>query len=352
MDPVGYQGIIFSVKQFTFFALPALLIGLSSGTQAAQYYNCGTDSGCVPVRVLATSDQLKTRYPIVFAHGFSGFNNIGPVNYWYQIPEELARGGATSYVTKVTAFNDSDLRGEQLLQQVEEILAIRGEPNGKVNLIGHSQGGFSARYVLGVRPDLVASVTSVGSPHAGTLVADAILQARQGLSSSGTLGQLTAAGAVTLFNNFGKLIGLLSGGGEVGPQNIEAALRSFSVASVSSFNTRFPLGLPAQRCGEGSYTVNDGARKINLYSWTGIGSVTNVADASDYVLKPFRTLLNEKSDSLIGQCSAHFGRVTSDSYNMNHLDEINQLFGLVDIFSVNPKTVYRLHALRLKADGQ
>jgi pimeloyl-ACP methyl ester carboxylesterase len=33
-------------------------------------------------------------------------------------------------------FNSTEVRGEQLAQQVEEIIAITGKP--KVNLIGHS----------------------------------------------------------------------------------------------------------------------------------------------------------------------------------------------------------------------
>ena len=36
-------------------------------------------------------------------------------------------------------FNSNEVRGEQLAQQVEEIIAITGQ--SKVNLIGHSQGG-------------------------------------------------------------------------------------------------------------------------------------------------------------------------------------------------------------------
>ena len=69
------------------------------------------------------------------------------------------------YVTEVSQLNTSELRGEELLAQVEEIVAISGKP--KVNLIGHSQGGPTIRYVAGVRPDLIASVTSVARAPLG-----------------------------------------------------------------------------------------------------------------------------------------------------------------------------------------
>ena len=40
-----------------------------------------------------------------------------------------------------------------------------------------------------------------------------------------------------------------------------------------------------------------------------------------------------------------------DDYSMNHLDEVNLMFGLRDIFSTDPKSVYRSHANRLKLAG-
>jgi triacylglycerol lipase len=36
---------------------------------------------------------------------------------------------------------------------------------------------------------------------------------------------------------------------------------------------------------------------------------------------------------------------------MNHLDEVNQVIGLVSIFESNPTTVFRAHANRLKNAG-
>lgn len=108
-----------------------------------------------------------------------GFIQIGTdqfgLDYWYQILPDLARNGANVWATRVSPFNSSEIRGEQLQHQVEEILAITGAE--KVNLIGHSHGGPTIRYVAGVAPALVASLTSVGAPHKGSPVADLILQA-------------------------------------------------------------------------------------------------------------------------------------------------------------------------------
>jgi triacylglycerol lipase len=43
--------------------------------------------------------------------------------------------------------------------------------------------------------------------------------------------------------------------------------------------------------------------------------------------------------------------VLRDSYSMNHLDEVNQLFGLTSIFETSPVAVFRSHANRLKNAG-
>ena len=108
------------------------------------------------------SDYAKTKYPVVFVHGMAGFIRAGDVlglDYWYQILPDLARNGTNTWATRVSPFNSTEVRGEQLAQQVEEILAITGSQ--KVNLIGHSHGGPTSRYVAGIMPTQVASVTAV-----------------------------------------------------------------------------------------------------------------------------------------------------------------------------------------------
>src|SRR5690606_25961709 len=77
-------------------------------------------------------DYTETRYPIVLVHGLFGFDTAAGVDYWYRIPEELRRSGAEVYVAQVAAAQDTEVRGEQLARQVEDILAISGAE--KVNL--------------------------------------------------------------------------------------------------------------------------------------------------------------------------------------------------------------------------
>ena len=53
-------------------------------------------------------------------------------------------------MAQVSATQSSELRGEQLLRQVQQVIAITGAE--KVNLIGHSHGGPTIRYVASVAP--------------------------------------------------------------------------------------------------------------------------------------------------------------------------------------------------------
>ena len=77
------------------------------------------------------SNYAKTRYPMIFVHGFGlGFNRIGidsmGLDYWYQIPQGLARNGTTVFAAELSAVASNELRGEQLLMQVAKVLAISG----------------------------------------------------------------------------------------------------------------------------------------------------------------------------------------------------------------------------------
>jgi triacylglycerol lipase len=285
----------------------------------------------------AASTFTRTRYPIVLAHGLSGFRQLfGVVDYFFGIPGELRAGGATVFVTQVSAFGSVEQRGEQLLRQVELIAASTGA--GKVNLIGHSQGGLDARYVMAVRPDLIASLTTVATPHLGADLADFLVD---NLEPGGFNETVLAAFA----NSLGTILDLLTG--TPSPQDSIGALRSLSSAGSAAFNQRFPAGLAANRCGPTPASVNG----IPLFSWTGSSVLTNIFDLSDPALGLASLFYDESSDGLVGRCSSHFGRVIRDSFSMNHLDEVNQLFGLVSIFETNPVSVFRTHANRLRNAG-
>ncbi|WP_428311914.1 esterase/lipase family protein [Hydrocarboniphaga sp.] len=293
---------------------------------------------CVSAQpAFALFDYTKTQYPIVLTHGLFGWDSIHGFDYFFLVPQALQISGAKVYVTQVSATNGVAERGEQLLRQVEDIVALSG--SGKVNLVGHSQGGMDARYVAAVRPDLVASVTTVGSPHKGSAVADLLLTLAPADTVPGSISNLVGSAA-------GTLIDLLSEGGK--PQSFLNALGSLSTSGAAAINQQYPAGIPTSDCGSGATSGPNGMR---FYSWGGVGQLTTVIDPSDAALLALGLAFGfEANDGLVGRCSNHFGQVLRDDYLQNHLDEINQLAGLVSPLS-NPLPLYRIQANRLKQAG-
>jgi triacylglycerol lipase len=303
-------------------ATALLLVSATQPAAALCFWNCNT---------------AKTKYPIVLAHGMAGFDELfGVLEYWYGIPDALEDKGATVFVTSVSQFNATEARGEQLIDQIETITAITGKP--KVNLIGHSHGGLDVRYVAATRPDLVASVTSVGSPHKGADLADFLAANVEG-------GSFSEAVLAYFANSLGTVLGLLSGSSN--PQDAIAALASLSSAGAAAFNATYPQGVPASSCGEGAPSIGG----IRYYSWSGTGVLTNFLDLSDPALGLTSLFYSEANDGLVGRCSSHLGDVIRDNYFHNHLDEVNQILGLVSLFESNPATLFRNHANRLKNAG-
>ena len=283
-------------------------------------------------------NYAQTKYPIVFVHGMFGFNRLGSavfgLDYWYQVLPDLAKHGATAYASQMSPLESNEVRGEQLLQQIEDVVAVTGQP--KVNLIGHSQGGPTARYILGTRPDLVASVTSIAGVNGGSPVADLF----QNIPILNGIIPIVMNALATPVINFAQQTNL--------PSDFNASLYSMSKAGYQAYNAKFPLGLPTLACGDGPSQVNG----IALYSWTGIANATNLLDPDTLLtsLGPI-AFSGQPNDGLVSKCSSKFGKTIRDDYAWNHFDEVNQVLGMKGLFAPDPVDVFRQHANRLKLQG-
>mgnify|MGYP000330177222 FL=1 len=285
---------------------------------------------------VASSQYTATKYPIVLTHGILGFDEILGVDYWYKVPQTLRDGGATVYVTQVANSQSTEVRGEQLIQQIENILAISGAE--KVNLIGHSHGGPTIRYVASVRPDMVASVTSIAGVNKGSRVADFVRSTAPRDSAGEAL-------LLALYNSLAGAIDFMSGGQY--SQDGLAMLTALTTEGALAFNAQHPQGVPTSDCGEGDYVVNG----IRYYSWSGGSPFTNVLDPVDGFMALASTLVGETNDGVVASCDANLGMVIRNDYKMNHADEVNQLFGIHHLFETDPLTVFRNQANRLKNVG-
>ena len=294
-----------------------------------------------PTPNFVLGSSAKTQYPIVFAHGLFGFGSIAGINYFYNILPDLARNGADVWAAQMSTLNSSEIRGEQMLQQVEEILAITGKT--KVNLIGHSHGGQSVRYVAGIIPNNVASVTTIGSGNRGAKLAD--------LLEGVLIGGILEAPARAIFDTLvGPVITFASGvNPKLFPMDAKAGMQALGTKKSLEFNQRFPNGVPTTSCGEGAPKVGN----TYFYSFNGNSPFNTLRDPSDLSMPATALIANDAggSDGIAGRCSSRFGKVLRDTYAWNHLDEVNQLFGIRGLFSSDPVQVYREHAQLLKKQG-
>ncbi len=304
--------------------------------------------------VAGASSYTSTKYPIVLLTGLGGLPNaMGtlPMEYFYGIDASLERSGARVWTVPMSPANTDYVRGEQVIEYIEDVVLPAEWAQGrtwvdKVNLIGHSQGGLAGRYVAGVRPDLVASLTSIGTPHnrpvKGLDLSDVLFN--ESISVAG----ITGSGIVeTLFGVFGDLSVWVSGGSQ--PNDAEA-LAEFGRARFDEFNAEFPQGLPLSNpCSSGEEVVNG----VRYFSMSGTSKLTTGIDPSDGLLVLLGAVMDvdDANDGAVGRCQSHMGKVVRDNYLMNHFDENNGLYGLVYPFATNPKTMYRKHANHLKNIG-
>lgn len=311
----------------------------ASLASAATYQYCSTDGCRIGGNVNVTSTYAKTKYPIVLTHGAGGFSAIGgSLDYWYGIPQDLTANGANVFVVQQASLDSSEVRGEQLLNQVEQIRAITGAQ--KVNLIGHSHGVPSIRYVAALVPNEVASVTGIAGTNLGSPVADMLAK----IPEIPVVGDLLFTGISSTLNAFFGLVDTTSG--KYYSNDSKAALYSMTTEGAAAFNVKFPQAIPKTPCGAAPSNVNG----VRYYSWTGNGVKTNALDPVDYVFAGTSQLIPGPNDGLVGRCSSYLGQVIGDNYNQNHFDEVNQTFGLVGLFQ-NPKSLFRVQVNRLKLAG-
>ena len=116
-----------------------------------------------------------TRYPLLLVHGVFFRDRRFP-NYWGRIPAALEQNGArVFYGNHESAASVAD-SARELTARIREIAETTS--CGKVNVVAHSKGGLDIRYAVsccGAAP-LVASVTTVNTPHRGCVFADALLE--------------------------------------------------------------------------------------------------------------------------------------------------------------------------------
>jgi triacylglycerol lipase len=137
-------------------------------------------------------------FPIILAHGIARFDILrekldeeldfpdspldDSLQYFKNIRTYLGANGFPSvFNTNVDFAGSLVLRAEQLKKEVEDVIASTGAE--KVHIIAHSMGGLDARKMIVdlEMAEKVASLTTIGTPHLGTILADRVIEKGGGL---------------------------------------------------------------------------------------------------------------------------------------------------------------------------
>lgn len=139
------------------------------------------------------SDLPAIQRPIVLACGIARFDaireSIAKVlrptglsfadsrHYFKGIRSHLEANGHQVFHSKVSFAAGVETRSQELADQIDDILEESGTK--QVHLIAHSMGGLDARHmIVGVQgmADKIHSLTTIGTPHTGSSVADYMLE--------------------------------------------------------------------------------------------------------------------------------------------------------------------------------
>jgi triacylglycerol lipase len=225
--------------------------GQDAGPDAGN--DAGYDGDAGPVFVFSDAGflfgdgGLHTKYPVILAHGFGTLSTTGAM--FHLVLGALQDAGVEAFPDTTDAFNTTQACGAELLTTIQTVLAMTGA--SKVNIIAHSMGGLDARYVISSgglnQGNLVASLSTVSTPHQGSEMADFTLMfAELGIAPS-------------VIGSFESAFGIAN----LSDPDVIACLQSLSVASAPAFNATTP---------------ND--PNVMYQSWAGVATAGGISDAN------------------------------------------------------------------------
>lgn len=252
---------------------------------------------------------------IVLAHGYLGFLGELGWEYYVGVKAHLEKTfpGLTVLQTHVDPDGPVAVRAAQLVKQIQAGL----KPGQRAHIIAHSMGGIDGRYLLSPaglhRSDLVASLTTISSPHWGTPLAD-IVVSNQALISKGVLKnyleRLAAhiqASALTTLGDWDRLRRYLAG--LFGLR--ETGIPDLTIPAMRVFNTKYP-----------------DAPGVAYYSYAGVTGLGEKDPWAGVLSVPYLIILNwpderagGRNDGLVSVNSARWGTFKGE-LPADHANEI------------------------------
>lgn len=204
-------------------------------------------------------------YPVLFVHGM-GFRDSKLINYWGRAPKLFEKLGHTVYYGGQDSNGSYKTNGQVIAKRIAQIVQETG--CGKVNIIAHSKGGLDARYAISTlgMGKYVASLTTLSTPHNGSLTIDRLLK---------QAGFLIRAGSKVTDIWFRIL-------GDKHPDTYEV-IECFSTASAKRFNRENP-DVPGVRYRSYAFVMKNPAS--DLFMWFSNMVVNHFEGENDGFLPP------------------------------------------------------------------
>jgi triacylglycerol lipase len=226
-----------------------------------------------------------TRYPIVLAHGFLG-SRTGFASFHELVTDGLEADGHRVYRAEVPPFGSVRDRARALARDVDKVLLETGAK--KVNIVAHSMGGLDARDLVSSLGygDRVASVTTIGTPHRGSRIADVALKLVDGASNEA-------------LDAFAKAIGKTYS--EVADDaDVKGALADLAEKNADAFNAARP---------------ND--PRVHYQSWAGVSSLFAIPNPADAAACDHKLLSHPRRADVMGPVLAGGAPIVSHGGKSN-----------------------------------
>ena len=246
---------------------------------------------------------------------------------YFGVKQAFEEEGHKFFLPKLTSIASAEVRGSQLRDAAEEAMAITGAK--KVNLIGHSFGGFDVRYAAHLMgAGKVASVTALSTPHRGLYTVDLAWLLVHDVIGASDLGE----GLIEVFVWIAG--GWIINGDPSLHQDAYGALRQMTTEYAAQWNQ-----------------VISNIPGVYYQSWNGDTPVTNLLDPTDYLFGVASVaFLGAPNDGIISGSSAKLGNVRSIHVKANHVDFANHLLGLTGLF-FDPLQFYKDYARDIASRG-
>ncbi|MCO6427634.1 hypothetical protein [Nitrosomonas communis] len=250
-----------------------------------------------------SAETGNTDINIVLAHGIFGLNKIGSTNYFNGVEEHLKNShNAKVLVANVSPVGGIRERGNQLRQQIINAINNPNEypffnPKAPIHIIAHSMGGLDSRFILSLaNPDnianLITSLTTIGTPHKGSPLADLFF-----------LGFNPLVNFLKLWFNVNEFLKSLS---ELGIK--KDGIQDLTTVAMHKFNQEY----------EDNPNVS--------YFWiAGIGrdgSLNKTSHALSLTYAYIRIVTQEDNDGAVALSSAKRGEAIGVPWFADHLDQV------------------------------